>query len=351
MRRVTLRDVRSSVRPRPRRLARLLAAGPLLLCGVLACGAPKAASPLPTPSTAPALTCATSERVTSPLGGATPVSYGAPAVSGGQSPVVVSCLPASGSVFPLGATTVTCTATDALQRVASCLLTVTVVPPPVIQVTRFVAFGDSITAGEDGTATQTVGLSDLNPIILIGREYPTVLQTSLRARYTTQTGSLAVANAGLPGEMTGAADTLTRFTRDVLRSSAQSLLLMEGANDLFDAYFGNTTAIPLAISNLQTMIRQAKGAGLRVYLATLPPQNPTGACVPVCRGIAAGLVPGFNDKLRALAVAEGVTLVDVYREFDGDLSLLSTDGLHPNALGFERIATAFFTAVKSTLES
>lgn len=350
MRRLKSDRVRVSVRSCPPRPASLLASGLLVLCGIVACGAPKATTPLPTPSTAPVLTCATSERVTSPLGGATAVSYGAPAVSGGQFPVVVSCLPASGSVFPLGATTVTCTATDALQRVASCLLTVTVVAPPVIQLTRFVAFGDSITAGEDGTATQTVGLSGLNPVILFGREYPTVLQTSLRARYTTQTGSLAVTNAGLPGEMVGAPDTLTRFTRDVLRSSAQSLLLMEGANDLFDAYFGNATAIPLALANVQTMIRQAKGAGLRVYLATLPPQNPN-ACIPVCRGRAASLVPGYNDKLRSLAAVEGVTLVDVYLDFGGDLSLLSTDGLHPNTFGFERIASSFFAALRATLES
>ena len=65
------------------------------------------------------------------------------------------CTPSSGSTFPLGATTATCTATDARQRTASCSLTVTVTEPPLISLTRFAAFGDSITAGEDGTFAVT----------------------------------------------------------------------------------------------------------------------------------------------------------------------------------------------------
>ena len=33
-----------------------------------------------------------------------------------------------------------------------------------------------------------------------------------------------------------------------------------------------------------------------------------------------------------------------------NLSLLSVDGLHPNAAGFERIAQTFFTTLRGTLE-
>ena len=40
------------------------------------------------------------------------VTWPAPTTTGGTPPVVVTCVPASGSFFPLGATTVTCTATD-----------------------------------------------------------------------------------------------------------------------------------------------------------------------------------------------------------------------------------------------
>jgi lysophospholipase L1-like esterase len=64
----------------------------------------------------------------------------------------------------------------------------------------------------------------------------------------------------------------------------------------------------------------------------------------------ADLVPSFNDSIRLLALAEGVTLVDVYRGFDGNLALLGPDGLHPNAAGYAKIADVFLKAIKATLE-
>jgi hypothetical protein len=44
----------------------------------------------------------------------------APTLSGGASPMGASCLPASGSLFPVGTTSLTCNVVDALTRVASC---------------------------------------------------------------------------------------------------------------------------------------------------------------------------------------------------------------------------------------
>ena len=49
-------------------------------------------------------------------------------------------------------------------------------------------------------------------------------------------------------------------------------------------------------------------------------------------------MPGFNDSVRALAATEGVTLVDVYQAFGGNLALLGPDGLHPSADGYAKIA-------------
>jgi hypothetical protein len=60
------------------------------------------------------------------------VSYTAPSASdeGGETPAV-SCAPASGSVFPIGTTTVTCTATDRddANSPVGATFTVTVLPP------------------------------------------------------------------------------------------------------------------------------------------------------------------------------------------------------------------------------
>jgi hypothetical protein len=52
-----------------------------------------------------------------------------PTVSGGIAPVATTCSPPSGSLFPIGVTSVTCAAIDALGAVATCDTTVIVVPP------------------------------------------------------------------------------------------------------------------------------------------------------------------------------------------------------------------------------
>src|SRR5689334_10658656 len=68
----------------------------------------------PTPSTpAPQISCPTDQTVRSVAAPTQPVTYDVPAVTGGTAPVQTSCNPASGSNFPLGSTTVTCTASDA----------------------------------------------------------------------------------------------------------------------------------------------------------------------------------------------------------------------------------------------
>jgi len=64
---------------------------------------------------------------TVPGGYSAPVNYPAPIVSGGTADLVVVCNPPSGSYFPLGTTTVICTATDALGNIiAACSFKVTV---------------------------------------------------------------------------------------------------------------------------------------------------------------------------------------------------------------------------------
>ncbi len=56
------------------------------------------------------------------------VTYTAPTASDNCAAPTVTCSPASGSTFPVGATTVTCTARDAANNTSSCSFTVTVTP-------------------------------------------------------------------------------------------------------------------------------------------------------------------------------------------------------------------------------
>jgi hypothetical protein len=77
---------------------------------------------------APQLTCpANQTRVAATPGTATViVMYAAPAISDNCPGATVVCVPPSGSSFPLGTTTVTCTASDAAGNTTSCTFTATI---------------------------------------------------------------------------------------------------------------------------------------------------------------------------------------------------------------------------------
>ena len=310
-----------------------------------------APTPQPTIPDPPQITCPQPVTVVSANGLPMTVAYGNASTINGETPVTTSCTPASGTLFQLGSTQVVCTARDNRQRTATCNFAVRVQRPAEVSMTRFVAFGDSITKGEDGnTLTVTSRFATLeeafaNPMqILVGREYPTVLQQLLAARYTLQT--IVVHNEGEPGERaagTPPGATLSRFITVLNSRLPQAALIMEGSNDIFT---GDPAMIPGAIAGLRSMIQAAKARAVRPYLATVPPMNPAGS-----RGrLGYATVPALNDQIKGLATSEGVTLVDIHSAFNGNFAYLSSDGLHPNASGFELIAQTFFNTLRGTLE-
>lgn len=305
--------------------------------------------PTPPPVDPPSITCSSVDPQVSPLSVPLQVTYTAPTVKNGKEPVTTSCTPASGSSFSLGTTTVTCTATDAQQRTASCTFPVTVNPRQPLSLTRFVAFGDSTTWGEDGRNSLATPTFDLQPVLLVGRDYPTVLRSGLQARYPLQSGSISVLNFGNAGEFAGDSAALSRFQSQVIGRGYQSVLIMEGANDV-NFGISDSRQLGLALANIRTMVQRARASGMQPFLATIAPMDPS-RCDPRCRGVGYALVPGFNDQLRNIANIEATPLVDVHAAFNGDLSLLSTDGLHPNAAGYQKIADTFQDVIVRVLET
>ena len=232
-----------------------------------------------------------------------------------------------------------------------CTFGVTVQGPPKLSATRFVAFGDSITEGKiaDGTLLPNGG-------------YPGYLSDLLAARYLTQT--IAIFREGCGGETAGpfppddpdipscstAAGGVARLANVLVRDNPQVVLLLEGVNDLTFAN-GNPSAIAPMISALRSMIDESRIRGARVFLATLLPARATGT--PSARGRAAmPLIPAANDQIRQLAASQGEVLVDLYQGFGGSPDpYIDTDGLHPNALGYQKIAELFFDAIRGNLEA
>jgi len=267
-----------------------------------------------------------------------PVTFTMPTAVGGSSPVAVTCTVQSGAFFPLGSTIVTCTATDALARQASCNFSVTVTPSPRISKTTFLAFGDSITFGRCDS-----GGVNCPP-------YTTRLNELLRERYTRQT--FVVTNSGVPGEV--ASDEIAdprgelagqdRLRFELPRYNPGALLLMEGTNDLF---FERQKGPDLAIDALTSMVVRGKEFGATVFLATIAPQRLGGARDEVAR-----LIPAFNDRIRALATNQGVTLVDVYAALVVNVpAYISGDDLHPTAGGHRVIGETFYAAIRTKLDS
>lgn len=269
------------------------------------------------------------------------IHYDLPTSTGGTAPIQIACTPPSDSVFPIGAKTVSCTATDSKSQSAQCSFSVTLTAPPKLTLTNFIAFGDSMTAGE--VVSEGFGGRFRTLMVDNSKSYPTDLSALLLARYTAQTGAIFVENDGSSGEKT--ADGLQRLPTKIDGGRFQVLLLMEGVND-FPGY-------QTALGNMQQMIEYAKRRGLRVFVATVPPQNPNPQplCYPSDLGANAASVDPYNTALRSLASAENATLVDVNADFHGDVTtLIDCDGLHPTPAGYTQIAKSFLAAIQKNLE-
>jgi len=253
---------------------------------------------------------------------------------------------------------------DAHARTASCTFPVVVQPPPVLSVKSFLAFGDSITWGEDGRATASAAAVGQHVYVqLVGQTYPDDLLAGLQARYQQQ--QITVKNAGCPGEALSDPGSYSekancpgirkddpsafrRLTSLVSLHQWDTVLLMEGSNDV-NLAAGDSTVLPVALGYLQKMIEAAKGGGMKVIIGTLPPMVPPGA---FDRAKGSAIVPTFNDQIRALATSEGVPLADVYQAFGSDApTLIGFDGLHPNPAGYQRTADTFLATIKSSLET
>ena len=271
-------------------------------------------------------------------GRALDVEFAVPRAIGGLAPIVTECMPASGAPFPVGTHTVTCNAQDELSQVASCMLSVTVIPT--LDLRRILAFGDSLTAGV--TASPVQSIVQLAP----NQSYPAKLSALLQQRYAGQT--VRVANAGVPGER--ATEALSRFRSELAREQPDLALLMEGTNDL-DAQ--TTAGGDEAALRVEDMVVDAKGRGVDVILATIPPQRSVLATAPQ--------VAPYNELLRRVAARQNVLLVDVHRIVamgqcsnlgNSPLSFpcLGDDHLHPTREGNELIAMGFFDEIVAGFE-
>ena len=259
------------------------------------------------------------------------VTLSQPQTNGGRAPVNVTCSTPP-PTFPVGSTTINCTANDTAGQNASCSYVVAVQGPPKLKFTRFLSFGDSLTAG-------VISQGPTFLLVVAPDSYPARLEGMLRLRYRFQNSAPVVLNEGVGGEFT--TDGLRRLRGVLQQHRPEVLLLMEGTNDLL------IRGADTAIANLKLMIAEAKALNIQVALATVPPQRSGGLRH---RDAVAATVPGFNDRIRELAAAEKVVLIDVYNGMKDDLSLIGLDDLHPTVFGYEVMARIYLEAIEKGFE-
>ena len=338
---------------RPRRSTAPLAAfAAAVLTLASSCSSPTAPSPpvtTPPPTTppvsVPALTISCPADITL-TAAASPanVTFAAPTTTGGVPPAQVTCTRQSGSAFTAGTSTVVCTAVDAASTSASCQFSVTVnVAAPRISRTRFLAFGDSVTAGEI-TAPASVtarGTPNYTLIVVPSASYPSQLLGMLRARYTDQATAVSMVNSGVPGEW--AQDGARRLPGVLANQRPEAVLLLEGYNDLGAS---GTSGITAAATAIEQMAKESRNRGARVFLSTLPPPGPGGA-----KGIPLTQVLSLNVRIRQIAAGEGAVLVDAYDGLAVNVPrYVGVDGLHLTEAGYQKLAELFFNAVRGDLE-
>ena len=298
-------------------------------------GGVQAATPAPVAAPPPSLSCPSPIAITAPFIGPAIDNFDPPSVEGGAQPVTVACTPQPNAEFPIGSTTVECTATDTQSRTASCTFPVTIAAAPRLRLNRILAFGDSVTAGD----VVVPGTDDvlLAPTAL---PYPALLAQLLRERYGDRT---AVFNGGLSGERAAATTAAGRLSFAYRSNNAEAVVLLEGYNDLL--YAEPAAGIAAAEQGVSVLAGEARGRGARVFIALLTPTKPGRRQIPLATIAAA------NERLRVVARGEGAYVIDTFTPLLADLNgNVGSDGLHPTPLGYRRIAEAVFAAIRADLE-
>ena len=206
------------------------------------------------------------------------------------------------------------------------------VPPRALGVTRFLAFGDSITWGASSAWDPRFFHADVNG------GYVERLQVALNTYHSPQTFTLF--NDGQPGEY--AVNAVERFRQLLTQRRPEAVLLLEGINDLNNGVHPGDVA-----GALRRMLDAAASSRIPVLIATMYQTYETTDPDGNYRPNGAEAVPALNREIRRIAAGRlNVHLVDL-EPVMMDRRLVGADGLHLSSAGFEVMASTFLSAIEA----
>ena len=189
--------------------------------GTAACDAGSYEAPRPADTTAPVVTVPAN--ITTPAtgpSGAT-VTYTATANDDRDGPLTPTCTPPSGSTFPVGTTTVTCTATDAAGNTGTNTFTVTVTPAVPNKADLKITLTAPATTVPNATISVTATVLNQGPATAVN------LNTVIAATGLTTTATNPATGSGSI-TINGTTITGARWTRPTLATGATVTYTLTG---------------------------------------------------------------------------------------------------------------------------
>ena len=162
-------------------------------------------------------------------------------------------------------------------------------------------------------------------------------------------------NRGISGQTTS--QMLLRFRPDVIALKPKVVVILAGTNDIS----GNTGPITIeAIAgNITSMVDLAHANGINVVLASVMPvsdynKNTQGHQIVQTVRRPPAQIDALNKLLKQMAAERRLVYLDYFSAMADEKGLLkpdiASDGLHPNAKGYELIKPLAENAIKAALK-
>jgi lysophospholipase L1-like esterase len=198
---------------------------------------------------------------------------------------------------------------------------------------KILCFGDSITYGVTLEALSLPPGAQSDLALVEG--YVPKLWRLLESKHGS---GFDLINAGVPGERT--VEGVERLRTELRVFDPDLVLLLEGIVDVNNS----APRFPVVRENLVEMMTLVQREGRLVIIGTYPLLNPDGF-----RTSGADFIPRLNDVIRQEANRLSVQIAD--HEKANDLAGQGPDGLHPNNIGYEVMASTWLAAMEELAET